>query len=126
MNKLLSIFLNRYEKIALNNISWRLAFVNKFYNSILKLNRDGKYMTHYTSNCYGTKNLIIDGDPSTIFTSLAVSAGCYINIDVGCTLEIGEQTIWAPNICIRTGNHDLLDRNKHICESIKIGKMLKF
>lgn len=40
----------------------------------------------------------------------------------GTTLEIGEGTLWAFNLCIITGNHGLIDRSDYTYKSVKLGK----
>lgn len=118
----IGIFLNKNEKDVLHFISWRLALINKIFNSVGKVNRDGDFMTHYTSTYNGMNNIKFNGNPIKALISMAVSGGCYFGIDKGYTLEIGEGTLWAPNVCIRTGNHGLIDRDEFVCDNIKIGK----
>jgi acetyltransferase-like isoleucine patch superfamily enzyme len=122
MRFFIKLFLNSSEKKVLHFISWRLAMINKFFNSFVKVNRDGSHMVHYTSTINGMKNIKFNGDDTQMLISLAVSGNCYFGIDNGYSLEIGEGTIWAPNVCIRTGNHGLINREEHICENIVIGK----
>lgn len=122
MRFFLKLFLNKSEKKVLNFISWRLALVNKIFNATIKANKKGGHMVHYTSTINGLENIKFNGDDMQMLISLAVSSNCYFGIDDGYSVEIGEGTIWAPNVCIRTGNHGLINRDEHICESIVIGK----
>lgn len=95
---------------------------NFFFQRILRINANVPTSTHYTSKIDGYSRIIFSDDTHSIKKSFALSGGCYICVMNGTTLEIGEKTIWAFNVCIQTGNHDLLDRNRYNVASIKIGK----
>jgi acetyltransferase-like isoleucine patch superfamily enzyme len=118
---ILKLFYKPNKIIVLSVLSWRHFILNEIIHSVFKISLS-KYNLAYNSHYKGAENIIINGNPSSILLSMAVSGGCYIAIDNGYRLTIGEGTIWAPNVCIRTGNHDLLDRKKYHCSNITIGK----
>jgi acetyltransferase-like isoleucine patch superfamily enzyme len=97
-------------------------FINWMFQRVFRNNSKVPFSVSFTSTIYGFKNIILPKNSDSIKTSFAVSGGCYFGICDGTTLEIGENTLWAYNVCIQTSNHDLYDRNKYKLASIKIGK----
>lgn len=99
-----------------------LVVKNYLNNKLYHVNGDAEFQVHFTSLLRGSKNIIFPANAESILRSLAVSGGCYYTIFPGTTLEIGEGTIWAFNVCIQTGDHDLHDNTKYKTGSVKIGK----
>lgn len=82
-----------------------------------------KYSIHHTSRISeGNKRLIIENDSLSVLVSMAVSGGCYLNIYNDSSLTIGENTLWAPNVSIVTGNHGLIDRAQYVVKDVVIGR----
>lgn len=97
-------------------------FANWLFQRILKVNHDVPFQVHYTSRLTGHKNIHIVGSPDKVMTCFAASGGCYYSITDNAIWEIGEGTIWAHNLNLQTSNHDVIDFEKAIEKSIKIGK----
>jgi acetyltransferase-like isoleucine patch superfamily enzyme len=106
-----------YQKIENSQL-----ILNWVVQRIFRMNSDVPFSVSYTSKIQGFKNIKMHGNADSVRVSFAVSGGCYFTIFDGTTLEIGENTLWAYNICIQTGNHDLIERTKHTIASVKIGK----
>lgn len=111
--------LNRVHYIGISNAQ---LFANFFFQRILGMNRAVPFSVSYTSKIQGFKNIVLPASADSIKVSFAVSGGCYFSIFDNTTLEIGENTIWAYNVCIQTGNHDVKDREIMQTKSVKIGK----
>jgi|LauGreDrversion4_2_1035121.scaffolds.fasta_scaffold67887_2 acetyltransferase-like isoleucine patch superfamily enzyme len=125
--KFKKIFGNFYFKTLLRKkhylyISNSQLFINWIFQRIFRNQSYIPNSIHFTTNIQGYNNIIINGNPESIFISMAVSAGCYFTIFRNTTLTIGENTIWACNVCIQTGNHDFIDREKYTVADVKIGK----
>ena len=103
-------------------ISGSQLIANFLFQRILGFNNKVPLSVSYTSRIQGFKNIILPENADSIKVSMAVSGGCYISVFDGAPLTIGENTLWAFNICIQTGNHDLYDRNKINIAPVKIGK----
>jgi len=97
-------------------------FVNWLFQRIFRYNSDVPYSVSFTSRIQGANRIIFPKGSESIRISFAVSGGCYFTVFYGTTLEIGEGTVWATNVCIQTGNHDFIDRNKYRTGSVKIGR----
>ncbi len=120
---LIGIFGSKYEKLLLPKVSSGVLLRNFVHQRIFLINSGVKYSVHYTSRVSANMNtLILEDDSLPVLISLAVSNSCYIAVHSGTTLHIGRDTIWAPNICINTANHDLRDREKFHKGSIHIGR----
>ncbi|MDF1694602.1 MAG: hypothetical protein P1U56_02165 [Saprospiraceae bacterium] len=96
-----------------------ILFTNWIFQRLLGINRSVPISVHYTSRIKGYKNMQL-GD--SVKYSFAVSASANIVVSDGTKLEVGENTIFAQNVCIRTSNHDLIDRTKYHKKSVKIGR----
>ena len=118
LNKLFLVTGQKY----LTRVYFRLLLLNWIVQRVFGNSRTFPFSVHYTSLAVGYKNIILNGDPESIKISFAVSGGCYISVADGSTLEIGEGTLWAFNVCIQTANHDYLNRDQYILKSVKIGK----
>lgn len=81
-----------------------------------------KFSVHYTSRISGENNIIIENNCPKVLTSFAVSGGCYICALDETNLYLGKNTIFAPNVCIQTGNHNLIDRDIYEKNDIVIGR----
>lgn len=99
-----------------------ILFVNFIFQRIFGINKKAPFSVYYTNSIDGFENIVLPKNDESIKLSFAVSGGCYFAIFKGTTLEIGEKTIWAFNVCIQTGNHDLYDRSVYHTKSVKIGK----
>jgi acetyltransferase-like isoleucine patch superfamily enzyme len=99
-----------------------LLIANYVFQRILRRNYEFPFSVHFSSSYLGAKNIIVQTGCRKSMTSFAVSGGCYFTAFEGTQINIGEGSIWAPNVCIQTGNHDFLDRDKYICQSVSIGK----
>ena len=97
-------------------------FVNWLFQRVFRRNSDVPYSVSFTSRIQGAARIILPKNAESIKISFAVSGGCYFTVFFGTTLEIGEGSVWATNVCIQTGNHDFIDRNKYRTGSVKIGK----
>lgn len=118
------LFFNKYEKKVAKMLDYQRILVLNFITQRLFGNSNIiKYSVHYTSRISeSNKGLIIENDSQRALTSLAVSGGCYFSIHEGTFLKIGENTLWAFNVSIVTGNHGLLDRDIYTTGDVTIGK----
>ena len=118
------LFFNKKEKLVAKAKNYsRVLILNFIVQRIFQNGRGIPYSIHYTSKISeNMKGLKIENDSITVLKSLAFSGGCYIGIHKGTELSIGEGTLWAYNVSIVTGNHDLLDRNKYITKNVSIGR----
>lgn len=101
------------------NIKIGLLVLNFIVQRIFRINNSVPFSVHYTSTVKGFENFRLGRNVAAVF---AVSAGGNIQAFNNTILEIGDYTIWANNVCILTGNHDLLNHSNYICKSVKIGK----
>lgn len=115
-------FIRIIRKPEYYNISNSQLFINWFFQRVLRQNSDVPYSVSFTSTIQGANRIILPQNAESIKISFAVSGGCYFTAFAGTTLEIGEGTLWANNVCVQTGNHDLIDRRKYNLASVKIGK----
>ncbi|MAE14614.1 MAG: acetyltransferase [Crocinitomicaceae bacterium] len=116
------IVLRILKKPFLKSIPFSILFLNFIFKFIFRLNANSKFLVHFTSKIQGSENIILPNKNfDSILRSFASSGGCYYAIFSGSTLKIGENTIWSTNVCIQTGNHDLLNRNKLHINSVEIG-----
>jgi len=118
---------NFYFKKLLNkshyeHISNSQLIINWVFQRIFRFQSYIPNSVHFTTNIQGYHNIVITGNPESVLISMAVSGGCYFTVFKNTTLTIGENTIWACNVCIQTGNHDFIDREKYILKNIIIGK----
>ena len=101
------------------NIRTGLLVLNFIVQRIFKINNTVPFSVHFTSTVKGYQNMKLGKNVAPVF---AVSSGANIQVFENTVLEIGDNTIWANNVCIITGNHDFLNRSKYICKSVKIGE----
>ena len=99
-----------------------LLLMNYISQRIFCRNAALKFSTNFTSVYQGMENCSFDDTCKSIKTSFAVSGGCYFTVFAGSSLHIGRGTIWAPNVCIQTGNHRLGDLSKYDVNSVYIGE----
>ena len=101
------------------DISLRFLIFNYCLQRIIGINGRIKFPVHFTSRVIGGSKMKLGIGVKKCF----LTANC-ANIVVfnGTTLEIGDNTIFANNFCIRTGNHGLMNRDEYYLASIKIGK----
>lgn len=102
-----------------NRIRPSYLFCNWIFQRILRLNSKVPISVNFTSHVDGFTRIKLG---KNVGVSLAVSRGCKITVLSGTTLEIGDNTLWAFNVCFQTGDHGLIDRNHYALGSIKIGK----
>jgi acetyltransferase-like isoleucine patch superfamily enzyme len=105
-----------YRRVPFGQLS-----ANFFFQRILRINADVPFSTSFTSRIQGFGNIVLNDPSHSARISFAVSGGCYFTVFKGTTLEIGKDCLWAFNVCIQTGNHDVLDRGKYKVGSIRIG-----
>ena len=124
MNNVFALLVKMFtkKKSYLRKLQPGLVVKNYINNRVYHVNGDAPFQVHYSSLLRGSKNIILPQNAESILRSLAVSGGCYYTIFPETTLEIGEGTIWAFNVCIQTGDHDLYDKTKYKTASVKIGK----
>lgn len=116
-------YLEKRNKLHLLHVPFKVLMWNWFHQRIVGINRSVPCSVYYTSKIEGFKNIILPPKNTTsIKISFAVSGGAYMRIFDGTTLEIGEGTLWAFNLCIITGNHGLIDRSDYTYKSVKLGK----
>lgn len=96
--------------------------INFIFQRIFKINGDIPFSVSYTTRIQGFKNIQFPKKDESIKISMAVSGGCYFSIFDGAPLTIGENTIWAHNVCIQTGNHGLINREDYNIAPVIIGK----
>lgn len=101
------------------NIRIGLLILNFIVQRIFRINNTVPFSVHYTSTVKGYENFKLGLNVQSVF---AVSSGGNIQAFNNTTLEIGDNTIWANNVCIITGNHDFYNHAKYICKSVIIGK----
>ncbi len=118
------LFFNKFEKKVARHLNYnRLLVLNYIVQRLFGNSDIVKYSVHHTSKISDGKNgLIIENDSISVLTSMAISGGCYLSIYKDSTITIGENTIWAPNVSIVTGNHGLLDRDEYVVKNVVIGK----
>ena len=95
--------------------------VNWLFQRIFRINDEIPFSVHFTSKIQGYQNIVFKGNSENIKINFAVSGGCYFTVFNGSKLEIGENTIWAYNVCIQTGNHDFENRDKYKVADVQIG-----
>ena len=95
-------------------------FLNFLVQRIFRLNSEVPFSLHYTSRFQGFKNMRISSKETLV--CCAVSGGCYFTAFDGTTLEIGDGTYFAFNVCLQTGNHKADSMDEYETASIKIGR----
>lgn len=98
-------------------IPLRLWMVNLVFQRILGINADVPWMVHFTSRVTVPRRILLGRG---VRISFAVSGGCYIQGLNG--IRIGDDTIFGPNVCIVSADHDPTDLSRHLpCRPIEIG-----
>lgn len=118
IKKLIKVTLNPIWKILPEKykiLPIGLFLVNFFFQKILRINGKVKWPVHFTSKVYG--NIQIG---KNVWQSFAISGGCYIQGKNG--IEIGDYTIFAPNVQIISANHDMIKGGWTPDAPVKIGK----
>ena len=87
----------RYDPVPL-----ALCCVNLFFQRILGTNETVPWMIHFTSRAVGQISI-----GKNVWKSFALSGGCYIQGING--IEIGDDTLFAPNVSIISANHSRSD-----------------
>ncbi len=116
---LATLYYKSINKEYYKHVNPGLLFVNFIFQRLFKINRDVPFSVHYSSIISGFRFMHIH--PS-VMNSFTVSGFCHFAAFEGSTLQIGEGSIFATNVCIQTGNHELVDRAKFITKSVYIGK----
>ncbi|WP_149496489.1 acyltransferase [Roseiconus lacunae] len=112
--KLLSfIGFGRYRQVPLP-----ILLVSIVAQKIFRLNAKVPFLVHYSSHVVGG-NIILG---SEVELSFAVSANLSVAVHRDTTLRIGDRTIIAPHVAIRTANHGLLDRKSFVTGDVVIGE----
>ena len=111
-------------RIRPSGVLWKLTrpihpglwLINIFFQRILGINSEYKWMINFTSRAVG--NIVIG---ENVWISFAASGGCYFQGNN--EIFIGDNTIFAPNVCIVSADHDPEDFNKWLpAPPIRIGK----
>jgi hypothetical protein len=102
-----------YKDIPLSNLC-----VNFIFQRVLRINAEFSYSLNFTNRIIGYQYMSI---PSSSLLSFAMSGGCYIVASKLGRLTIGENVIFAHNVCIQTINHGLEDRKKYEHKPVIIG-----
>jgi acetyltransferase-like isoleucine patch superfamily enzyme len=111
-------YINKLREEGYLSIPFNLLVVNFLFQRIFGINRFVPFSTHYTSCVDGAQNLKIG---RRVHVSFAVSGGCYISATNG--LEIGDDSLFAPNVVIQSLNHDLYLREIPTREQpVRIGR----
>lgn len=99
-----------------------VVVTNYFFQLVLRQNARVKYPVAFTSKVVCPERLVFTGRRTAQLSSLALSGGCYLQAGNG--IEIGEGTIWAPNVAIVSANHNPAgsDRSWLQGDPIRIGK----
>lgn len=93
-----------------------LRFINMMFQKFFGINRDMKFMVHFSSIVLGQINI-----GKGVVNSFANSNSCYFQGING--ISIGDNTIFAPGVKIISSNHSKEDFSRHVVEKpIKIGK----
>lgn len=97
------------KKIGLKQegIPRNILFVNMIFQKIFRIDSNCRFSKNFTSRITSPEKLIIHNNSVSVYKSLAVSGGCYIQANAG--IEIGEGTIWASNVTMVSQGHDLYD-----------------
>lgn len=115
--------LRRLAKLAkYSNWPNGVTVVNFIFQRVIGKNKSVPHGVHFTSIYQGPENYTYNKHCKSILASFACSSGCYFTAFENTSISIGDGTIWAPNVCIQTGNHDLLDRSIYHCKSVSIGR----
>ncbi|MCE3278811.1 MAG: acyltransferase [Bacteroidetes bacterium] len=96
-----------------------LLIINWIIQRIFRINKHVPFSVHYTNNIKGFDKIKLGNN---VHLNFAISGGTNIYAFDNTTIEIGDDTIWAYNVCIQTGNHDFKERNRFNLGSVKIGK----
>ncbi|MFW5879402.1 MAG: acyltransferase [bacterium] len=102
-----------------NLMPWRSIFLCWLVQRIFLINSEVPLLVHYTSHISGFKNIKLGKD---VKVSLLVSGCVNIGAANGTRLTIGDNTIFARNICIRTANHGMFERKSYTLADVEIGK----
>ncbi len=99
-----------------------VVVTNYLFQFVLRQNAGMRYPVHFTSRVVHPGGLRFAGRPTSQLTSLAVSGGCYLQAGNG--IEIGEGTIWAPNVAIISANHGVDGQSRAWSDDppVRIGK----
>ncbi len=85
-----------------------------FFQKFLGFNRGAYWGVHFCSRVTSPKNIIVGANSNP-----GIEPGCYIQ-GLG-TIEIGDHTRVAANVCIISANHDTHDLNSHVRGRVQIG-----
>lgn len=100
----------------LSPVSTRLRIINFIFQKVFGINREVKFMVHFTSQVSGKIEIGKD-----VAWSMVGSGNCYIQGING--IIIGDNTIFAPGVKLISSNHFKNDYSKHEkSEPIRIGK----
>ena len=103
--------------------SARTLLFNSMVNFLTGKKLGGYYFINISSNLICPERLILSGNKKGTISSLVLSHGCYIQAANG--VEIGEGTIWGPNVAIVSANHNPEDNGRAwltTAQPIKIGR----
>ncbi len=101
------------------HIPIKILFLNWVFQRIFRNNSEAKFSVHFTSKVSGANHMNIH---NSVKPSFAVSNAAHIVAVKGGEISIGENTIFAHNVCIQGISHDLYDRKKMYASPVIIGK----
>lgn len=105
----------RYPTAPIPLSLWSLNFL---IQRVFRVNGNVPWMVNFTSRVISPQNIEIG---ENVWISFAASGGCYIQGING--VSIGDNTIFAPNVCIVSANHNSENLAKHIPgKAVQIGK----
>jgi acetyltransferase-like isoleucine patch superfamily enzyme len=116
----LGFFFRKIGRAHYTDVPFGQLTLNFIVQRIFRVNCTVPYLMHYGSLIQGFQRIKMSGKDS--LTCLATKGGCYFTVFEGTTLEIGEGTIWAFNVCIQTGNHIPGSLNGYDVKSVSIGR----
>jgi len=108
-----------FDRLEYIHIPFNLLLLNWVFQRAFRINSEIPFSVHYTSKVVGAKYIDIH---KSVRTSFAVSGGTHIVAIKYGGIYIGENTIFAFNVCIQTINHDFIDRKKVYPKKVIIGK----
>jgi UDP-3-O-[3-hydroxymyristoyl] glucosamine N-acyltransferase len=113
-----SLYFKMIKREYYKDIPLGLLVLNWLVQRIFRINSSVPFSVNYTSRVSGFEFMKV-ADSSKL--SITVSGGAYIVASKGGVLEIGENVIFAHNVCIQTINHGLINRKEFERKNIKIG-----
>lgn len=118
VSKFFTWYFKKIGKDYYNLMPWRSIFFCWIVQRVFLFNRDFPFLINYTSHVKGSSNMELG---EKLEVSFLVSGCVNIVASEGTKLVIGNNTIFARNVCIRTANHGYINRAEYIKKDVKIG-----